>query len=214
MPSTNRVRAPAAAVRSPVGGRHPRNKHQQRTEATRRALLRSARQIFARDGFEAARIEDVAAATGHTRGAFYAHFHTKEGLFFALLEQEAQRRVAEIRAILAVCSSEAERLARLREFFVARIADRRWAMLMLEFKLFAVRHPKVRPALAATHRRIRAAFRIEESGQSWDELKKAALEAVLSGFSLEVAYDPMRLPKRDAAWILGVLFDAVVSKQP
>ncbi|HUE01503.1 MAG TPA: TetR family transcriptional regulator, partial [Bryobacteraceae bacterium] len=68
----------------------PCNKHQQRTAATRQALLDAARRIFVRDGFAAARIEDVAAATGHTRGAFYAHFHTKEDLFFALFEQEAE----------------------------------------------------------------------------------------------------------------------------
>ena len=190
----------------------PCNKHQQRTAATRQALLDAARRIFVRDGFAAARIEDVAAATGHTRGAFYAHFHTKEDLFFALFEQEAEQRVGQIRAALAVCHTPAERLAALREFFVSRITDRRWAMLMLEFKLFAVRRPHLRPALAATHRRIRASLQIEHITEICNELQKAALEAVLAGFSLERAYDPLRLPKRQAARMLGGLFDAVVTK--
>src|SRR5579872_2762536 len=92
----------------------PRNKHQQRTEATRQALLDSARRIFARDGFEACRLEDIAAATGHTRGAFYAHFRTKEDLFFALLEREAEARVEQIRTALACCGTAAERRAALR----------------------------------------------------------------------------------------------------
>ncbi len=89
-------------VRRPAAAAPPSNKHQQRTAATRQALLDSARRIFARDGFEAARIEDVAAGTGHTRGAFYAHFRTKEDLFFALFEQEAERRIQQIRAALAL----------------------------------------------------------------------------------------------------------------
>src|SRR5215475_2261477 len=97
---------------APVQSRNG-NKHQQRTEATRQALLDSARRIFARDGFEACRIEDLAGATGHTRGAFYAHFRTKEDLFFALLEQEAERRVVQIRDEMAKCPTAAERVARL-----------------------------------------------------------------------------------------------------
>jgi AcrR family transcriptional regulator len=202
-----------ALARTPGRSDRPRtpvqpspNKHQQRTEATRRALLDSARRIFARDGFEACRIEDVAAATGHTRGAFYAHFRTKEDLFFALLEQEVRRRVEQIRRALARCSTAAERRAALRQFFVSRITDRRWAMLMVEFKLFAVRHSRLRPRLAATHRRIRASVRIEGVDEKPDWIK-AALEAVLTGFSLEHAYDPLRLSKRQAIEMLGTLFD-------
>src|SRR5580658_7083649 len=94
-------------------------KHQQRTEATRRALLDAAKRIFARDGFEAARIEDIAGATGHTRGAFYAHFNTKEDLFFALFEQEAGERLRDLRRALERCSGSVGRLRALRRFYVA-----------------------------------------------------------------------------------------------
>jgi AcrR family transcriptional regulator len=212
MHGTSPARTPARLARPPGAEAPPRTKHQQRTAATRRALIDCARRIFARDGFEATRIEDVAAATGHTRGAFYAHFRTKEDLFFALFEQEAERRVRQIRTALARCHEPEERLAALREFFISRIADRRWAMLIMEFKLFAVRHPSLRPALAATHRRIRASLKIEGMGEDYDELKKATLEAVLAGFSLEHAYDPLRLPAREATLVLGALFDAVISK--
>ena len=54
------------------------NKHQRRTEETRRKLLAAGLRVFARDGFEASRLEDIAAEAGHTRGAFYANFATKE----------------------------------------------------------------------------------------------------------------------------------------
>ncbi len=188
-------------------------KHQRRTEATRRALLKSARRIFARDGFEASRIEDVASSIGHTRGAFYAHFRTKDDLFFALLEQEAQRRVDRIHKIVAGECTPAARRAAVREFFVSRISDRGWAMLMMEFKLFAVRHPELRPRLAATHRRIRASLRVEGLGENLNDVRRAALEAVLAGFSLEHAYDPLRLSRRDAKTLLGDVFDALVPER-
>jgi AcrR family transcriptional regulator len=189
----------------------PRNKHQERTAATRQALLDAGRRIFACDGFEACRIEDIAAATGHTRGAFYAHFRTKEDLFFALLEQVAESRVAQIRTALARCRTRAAQLAALRRFFLSRIADYRWAMLMTEFKLFAVRHPHLRASLAATHRRVRASLEIPGIEDICGPLQKAALEAVLTGVSLEHAYDPLRLPKRQATRALGLLFDALVA---
>ena len=193
----------------PDGGARP-NKHQQRTAATRRALLAAARRIFARDGFEACRIEDIAAAAGYTRGAFYAHFRAKEDLFFAIFQQEAGRRVDEIRDLLERYPGSREQLAALRKFYVDRIGDRQWAMLVLEFKLFALRHPQLRPRLAATHRKLRASLRLENIDQACDEPKKAALEAILSSLTLEHAYDPLRISRGDATGILAVLFDALV----
>lgn len=196
------------------------NKHQQRTDATRKALILSARRIFARDGFEAARIEDIAAATGHTRGAFYAHFESKAELFFALLEQEAHQRVEELARFVELQPSQAARLDALRRFYVERASDPHWAILTLEFKLFAVRHPRLRARLAATHRRIRASMHlatinqlmppgIQSSGKT-QESRKVALEALLNGFVLEHAYDPKRISKPRLAELLGRLFDAVL----
>src|SRR5579863_7575854 len=117
-----------------AGTTREQTKHQQRTEAKRRALLDAARRIFARDGFEASRIEDIANATGHTRGAFYAHFSSKEDLFFALFEQEARERLQDLRSVLERCADGEGRLQALRKFYVGHVSDRQWVMLALEFK--------------------------------------------------------------------------------
>ena len=53
---------------------------------TRARLIQSAEKVFARDGFEAAKLEEIAADAGYTRGAVYANFDSKEDLFLALLE--------------------------------------------------------------------------------------------------------------------------------
>lgn len=58
------------------------SKQQARTDATRKRLLAAAERLFARDGFEAARLEDIAAQAGYSRGAFYANFEDKEDIFF------------------------------------------------------------------------------------------------------------------------------------
>ena len=70
----------------------PRSRQTERTAATRRKLLTAAKRIFAQNGFEAARLEDIAGGAGYTRGAFYANFESKEDIFFALLEDWVRER--------------------------------------------------------------------------------------------------------------------------
>jgi AcrR family transcriptional regulator len=207
-------RKPAREKPTRTPGALSPNKHQKKTAATRKALLEAARRMFARDGFEACRIEDIVEAAGYTRGAFYANFRTKEDLFFAIFEQEVGRRVEHLRSLLEEAGDRERKWAALRNFYVERISDRQWAMLLLEFKLFALRHPKLRPELAATHRKLRASLRLESIAKACTEPRKAALEAVLSSLALEHAYDPVRISKDEAAGLLRMLFDVLVPALP
>src|SRR5215472_3777713 len=113
-------------------------RRQERTEITRARLIQSAEKIFARDGFEAAKLEEIAADAGYTRGAFYANFDTKEDLFLALLEREISSRIANLRKHVAKYESPPDKLSALRDFWLDMCLDRRWSLLALEFKLFAV----------------------------------------------------------------------------
>lgn len=201
----------------------PLNKHQRRTEATRRKLIKSARRVFARDGFEAARIEDIASDAGHTRGAFYAHFHSKEDLFFALLEHQAREHIQNIQRRMECCHDPEERLEALRKYYLERVADHQWVMLMLEFKLFALRHARQRAKLAEAHRRIRASVKIHSIGKllpahlqrspESEELCRAALEAALNGLVLEHAYDPKRISEQQMVSILRRIFDLLMERK-
>ena len=195
------------------------NKHQQKSDATRRKLLEAARRVFARDGFEAARLEDIAKESGHTRGAFYANFDTKEELFFALLEQQANERIQDLSGLLQKNDTIPERMQTLRAYYVGRAGDRQYMLLTLEFKLFALRHPKLRARLAGAHRRIRASLNYEAltklllPGSHWEknEMDKILLEVVLSGLVLEHAYDPQRISAKQTADTLGRAFDLLIS---
>jgi AcrR family transcriptional regulator len=207
----------------PLDNTPPRpNKHQLRTEATRRKLLNSARRVFAREGFEAARIEDIAAGTGFTRGAFYAHFKSKEDVFFALLGQQVKEHVQNIRALLEPCSSVEERVQTMRDYYLARVADRQWVMLVLEYKLFAVRHPTLRAKLAQKHRQIRSSLHLDliagilpaklQASSEYEQLR-TALEATLSGLVLEHAYDPKRISGEQVVSILRRVFNMLVESR-
>ncbi len=194
------------------------NKHQQKTEATRRKLLKAGMRVFARDGFEAARIEDIAAEAGHTRGAFYANFKTKEDLFFALLEHESDARLTELRRLLERCPSQQERIKTVRDFYLNRAADRQWVILMVEFRLYALRHGSMRAKLAAAHRNIRSSLKhafvgqlvpslMKRSTELDEEITKALLEVTLNGLVLERAYDPKRISEQQMRQMLGRVFD-------
>ncbi|MDQ2775389.1 MAG: TetR/AcrR family transcriptional regulator [Acidobacteriota bacterium] len=195
------------------------NKHQQKTEVTKRKLVKAARRIFARDGFEAARINDIAVEAGYTRGAFYAHFKTKEDLFFALLEAQSSVKVETLRSALKNCVTERQKLDCVREFYATRIEDRQWAILILEFKLYALRHSKSRAKLAAAHRSIRAKLKFEDverllpselqRNAETHSLRRRTLEVILTALVLENAYDPTGMPEGEAIAVLRQLFDAV-----
>jgi len=197
------------------------NKHQQKTEATKRKLLKSALRVFSRDGFEAARIEDIAADAGHSRGAFYAHFQTKEDLFFALLEEQAQQRVEELRSELGGCATEAEKLDVLRGFYARLARNRQFPILILEFKLYALRHPKLRAKLAEAHRSIRQKIKWDAAESLWPDrlrcapaeshVRKLMMHVALNGLVIERAYDPTSLSQETLERELQKLFDFVMA---
>lgn len=128
-----------------------RSTQQDRALSTRRDLLEAARHIFARDGFEMARLEDIAAAAGKTRGAFYANFRDKEDVFFALYEETLRREKQHMGEQLSEASSEDERIEILANHLKSALRDRRRMLLALEFKLYAIRHPRKTRRLAQLH---------------------------------------------------------------
>jgi AcrR family transcriptional regulator len=195
----------------------PLNKHQQKTQSTKRKLHRSALRIFARHGFEAASIEDIAAEAGYTRGAFYAHFQSKEDLFFAMLEDESHLHMERLERALRRATNDEEMLNVLREYYVSRIADIDWSILTLEFKLYAYRHPKLKTKLAERYRNIRTKVKLQSVPilpcPPPDELTlKIALQAILNGLALETAYDPGSLPETKVRELLSHLFDSLVTE--
>lgn len=190
----------------------------ERTEATKRKLLGAAKRIFAQDGFEAARLEDIAAGAGYTRGAFYANFESKEDIFFALLEEWVRERIESVTAALRQHENPIEKLAALRRHYAAVAKDRRLVLISLEFKLFALRHPEAHARLRDRHRRIRASW-----GELLSELVHAlgrklpisspaastCLGALAQGLLLEHLVDPKTLSDGDVRHVLGLFFDSL-----
>ena len=77
-----------------------RSRERQR-EDTRQRIYDSAMEIFRRDGFETARVDDVAKAAGVSHGTFYFHFATKDEVLIQCLRASEVRVAAAIETVPA-----------------------------------------------------------------------------------------------------------------
>jgi AcrR family transcriptional regulator len=76
----------------------------EQSEATRAALIATARELFAERGYAAVGTEEIVRATGVTRGALYHHFAGKTELFEAVYE-DVERQLVERIAASAISSA-------------------------------------------------------------------------------------------------------------
>ncbi|MDQ6807334.1 MAG: TetR/AcrR family transcriptional regulator, partial [Actinomycetota bacterium] len=65
----------------------PRLTRDEKRAETRSALVRSAADVFARRGFHAASVDEIAENAGFSVGALYSNFERKEDLLLAAIEQ-------------------------------------------------------------------------------------------------------------------------------
>lgn len=73
----------------------------ERSRATRAALIAAARQLFAERGYADVPADEIVAAAGVTRGALYHHFADKRALFEALFREMEAEITEEIAAAAA-----------------------------------------------------------------------------------------------------------------
>jgi AcrR family transcriptional regulator len=120
-------------------------------ETNRAAVLQAARELFEELGYHRATLDAIAARAGFSKGAVYSRFASKDDLFLAVLEENVDRRHAEM----------AERMEERRAAGVAELAQAAldesvqslaWQAAVIEFRVHAWRHPEVNERYTALHR--------------------------------------------------------------
>ncbi|MEH7458383.1 TetR/AcrR family transcriptional regulator [Bacillus sp. JJ1127] len=118
---------------------------EERKKETRQLLLESAFETFAKLGFHGASVDKIAEHAGFSKGAVYAHFHTKEDLFLAIVEQQMNLYVRNIRQVIGQQQSLSHFIETMDEYFDSvRQQTHTWSMLSMEFLLYAMREESVR----------------------------------------------------------------------
>jgi AcrR family transcriptional regulator len=86
-------------------------------------IVQAAMAVFAEKGFAAARLDEIAARAGVSKGAVYLYFETKEEIFRAVVEQAIAPNMLAVRAMIAAHPGPFADLARAVPQRVAAIIE-------------------------------------------------------------------------------------------
>lgn len=196
------------------------NREQSR-EQTRERLLEASHAVFVQKGYVLASVEDIAAAAGYTRGAFYSNFGDKTELFFELLRRESKEMDLEFHRLLqAPLSDAAELREKIAAYYSTLYRDNMCSLLWMEAKIVAVRDEKFRAILniflEERHKQI-AAF--VETFSTMTRTSPAAppseiaigLMALCEGVSFAHHCDPQRVDGKTAEAVLSWFLKASIA---
>ena len=122
---------------------------------TRANLIEAAFRVFAGKGFGQVRIDDVCAAAGYTRGAFYSNFDSLEELFFTLYDESARLIAGQVTDALTARDINPGLEAVIERVTATLLLDRDWLLIKTDFLLHAARNPAVADRLAAHRQQLR-----------------------------------------------------------
>ena len=100
-----------SAAKTAAGKRRPRGPRWERRKDSRPSeLLDAALEIFVERGYAAARLEDVAAKAGVSKGTLYLYYDNKEELFKAVVRRSIAPLIAETREMIERSDKDSEAL--------------------------------------------------------------------------------------------------------
>jgi len=185
-------------------------------DAMQNSILNAAEAVFARDGFHAAKMADVASAAGLAKGTVYLYFASKDALTAALIRRHFGSTEARL-AALPLAESRAGFLATLRGVLTGNpdLA----AALRLFLAVFApgFSDPGVRGETAAFFDRIAtdlthrlAAARLAEGAEA--QILARSLIAAIDGYILHAALFRSELVSPEA--MVETFLDLVAARFP
>jgi AcrR family transcriptional regulator len=184
---------------------------------TRAQLIDAAATVFARRGFVAASLDEVAEEAGLTKGAVYSNFDSKEDLFEAVIDERFDKPLEHgVEAIENIEGTQQERaMAGARLFIDAVQQERELFLLALERRIYVARHPEHTPSLVRRYREQlgRVAEMIDDQSKKWGlrlPLPAAqmaiAVEALSQGMELQRLADPDGVPDDLLGRVYALLF--------
>lgn len=185
---------------------------------TRTQLIQAAASVFARRGFQAATVEEIAEEAGYSHGAVYSNFSGKEELFLVVFEQYMTQRIEEVAHATEIEGSFAERARAAADQWMQRFTeDRDTFLLHLEFMIHAARNPHLSKQLGQRM----AALRLEIERRLTDReadaktalpLPAADLALILRALGIGLAVEALHQPGETNPRLYGD-FVALIANQ-
>jgi AcrR family transcriptional regulator len=201
------------------GNQHPKKRSRPTRAQTRARLLQAAGEVFAERGYDRASLDDVAAAAGLTKGAVYSSFAGKDELFYALMAERIDERLALVAAAVDRQSTPEAMSSDVGSGLVELISSQAdWHLLFIEFWARAVRDDGLREDFARHRRAARdviARFLERQAAEIGveipipaDQLAVAVL-ALSNGIAIEQLADPETVDPSTFSVILGLLLQGL-----
>src|SRR3954463_5883173 len=87
----------------------------------REAILRAAKEVFARNGYFNSKVADIARAAGVADGTVYLYFKSKEEILHSIFDASVESAILDGRQQLETIADPRERLRRIAHLHLARL---------------------------------------------------------------------------------------------
>ena len=162
-------------------------------------ILNAAEEVFAKKGFEDARMDDIADTTGLSKGTLYLYFKSKEDLIIAILDRIFQREVKQLQDVELGGSSATTTLEKFTDLVAQDLVGMlRLIPIIYSFLALTFRNKYVQRALKGyLNRHLDILVPIIERGIQSGEFRQVnarevaiAAGAIIEGTVLLWVYDP------------------------
>jgi AcrR family transcriptional regulator len=188
---------------------------------TRARLIDAAAKVFARRGFQAASVEEIAEEAGYSHGAVYSNFDGKADLFLAVFEDYMAQRVRELAETQAGLAEDGPLEARARALadqWMDRLArDRESFVLHMEFIAHADRDPELAKRFGTRSAAMREAvsrYILQYRQETGAELAMPAddLALILRALGIGLAIESLVSPDAVRHDVYGDFVELLVSR--
>jgi AcrR family transcriptional regulator len=178
------------------------------SEERQKQILEAAIREFARHGFHATRMEDIARESGLSKGAVYLYYQSKDAIIAALLRTLFAWELRGARAIVSGEGTATERLLAITHMFADELDRMVAAMpILLEFYAVAFRQASVREHLGQMYEQFRVPLAtLIQQGIAGGEFRAVEADdvaltwiALLEGLTLLWVVNPRGLAWRERA---------------
>ncbi len=184
----------------------------------RERLLTAGAALFAEQGVHGARLDDVAARAGFSKGAVYSNFSSKEDLLAQVMQRGTNLVLESLRELVRADIAATDIGDVVRAAFGQHDQRAQFALLS-EFRAYAIRHPDFLPEFVrqrrvlqdGVHELVRLWFGAHPEVDAGMPLDTFA--TVLIGANVGIVFDGPALPGVDPGETIAALVEAVVRRR-
>jgi AcrR family transcriptional regulator len=152
-------------------------------------ILEAAKKVFARLGFERARVDDIAEESGLSKGTLYWYFESKDAIISAIMDQFFAQELAHVRELLDAGLSAKENLLMFTRFVTEDIMKMQPLMsILFEYWSLLLRRKKVKQVLSNYYRSyLEIMVPIIERGISQGEFRQ--VDAISAAIAIGAVFE-------------------------